>query len=193
MGGLALVGGTVGAECAEGGGVGAAFGGEVAAEAEHVGPCGQVQVFEFGELGQAQAFGDVAAGVVANGQQSELVGWGDAAVEGAGAFGGLGGVLGDVRGDLGVGEVPGGGDRAGVEFAAPGQSPGGQSAGGWGLDVDGAGGPDDGVGEQAEGGPGGRGGGWPVGAVEADDRVEVDDPAALVFGDLGVGEPEPGR
>ena len=47
----------------------------------------------------------------------------------------------------------------------------------------------DGVDEQAEGGPGGWGRGWPGGAVEADDRVEVDDPSALVFGDLGVGQP----
>jgi hypothetical protein len=58
-----------------------------------------------------------------------------------------------------------------------------------GLDVDGAGGLGDGVAEQAEGGPGRRGGGRSGRAVEADDRVEVDDPAALVFGDLGVGEP----
>ena len=148
-----------------------------------------MQVLEGGELGQAQAFGDVPAGVVADGQLGELVGRGDAAVEGAGAFGGLGGVLGDVGGDLAIGEFPGGGDRAGVEFAAPRQSPCGQSWGGGGLDVDGAGGLGDGVGEQGEGGPGGRGGGRSGGAVEADDRVEVDDPAALVFGDLGVGEP----
>ena len=30
----------------------------------------------------------------------------------------------------------------------------------------------------------------PAGAVEADDGVEVDDAATLVFGDLGVGDPE---
>ena len=72
----------------------------MAAEAEHVRPGGQAQVLESGKLGQAEAFGDVAAGVVADGQVGELVGRGDAVVEGAGAFGGLGGVLGDVGGDL---------------------------------------------------------------------------------------------
>ena len=55
--------------------------------------------------------------------------------------------------------------------------------------MDGAGGLVDGVGEQGVGGPGGRDGGWPGGAVEADDRVEMDDSAALVLGDLGVGKP----
>ena len=123
---LALVGGPVGAQRAEGDGVGAALGGEVAAEAEHVRPGGQPQVVELGELAEAEACGDVAAGVVADGQVGQLVGRGDAAVEGAGAFGGLGGVLGDVAGDLGVGQVPGGGDRADVELAAPGQRPGGE-------------------------------------------------------------------
>jgi hypothetical protein len=50
----------------------------------------------------------------------------------------------------------------------------------------------DGGGEQGEGGPGGRGRGRPGGAVEPDDGVEVDDAAALVFGDLGVGDPDLG-
>ena len=123
------------------------------------------------------------------GSVGELVDGGDAAVEGAGAFGGFGGVLGDVGGDLGVGQFPAGGDGARVVFAAPGQGPGGDSAERRGLDVDGAGGLGDGFGEEVEGGPGGRGGSRSGGAVEADDGVEVDDPAALVFGDLGVGEP----
>ena len=67
-GALALVSGTVGAEGAEGGGVGPALGGEVAAEAEHVRPGGQPQVGELGQPAEAEAFGDVAAGVVADGQ-----------------------------------------------------------------------------------------------------------------------------
>ena len=38
----------------------------------------------------------------------------------------------------------------------------------------------------------GRGVGWPGGAVEADDGVEVNHAAALVFGNLGVGDPHLG-
>src|SRR5450759_1662525 len=53
-----------GAECAEGGGVGAAFGGEVAAEAEHVRPGGQAEAVEFGDLAEAEAFGDETASVI---------------------------------------------------------------------------------------------------------------------------------
>ncbi len=47
-----------GAEC---GGIGAAFGGEVTAEAEHVRPGGQPHAFESGEFAEADAFGDVTA------------------------------------------------------------------------------------------------------------------------------------
>jgi hypothetical protein len=36
----------------------------------------------------------------------------------------------------------------------------------------------------------GGGVGWPGGAVEADDGVEVDDATTLVFGHLGVRDPE---
>ena len=100
----ALVLGAGGAERAEGGGVGAALGREVAAEAEHVRPLPEAQVFELGELAKGEAGGDEAAGVVGDGEVGQAVGAGEAAVEGAGALGGLGGVLGDVGGDLGVGE-----------------------------------------------------------------------------------------
>ena len=55
--------------------------------------------------------------------------------------------------------------------------------------MDGAGGLVDGGGEQGDGSPGGRGGCGPGGPVEADDRVEMDDPAALILGDLGIREP----
>ncbi len=48
----------------------------------------------------------MTAGVVADGQVGELVGGGDAAVESAGAFGGLRGVLRDVTGDLGICQLP---------------------------------------------------------------------------------------
>jgi len=63
---------------------------------------------------------------------------------------------------------------------------------GWRGNPDGAGGLADGVGEQGDGGPGGWGVGWPGGAVEADDGVEVDYAASLVFGDLGVRNPDLG-
>src|SRR5204863_2286093 len=52
--------------------------------------------------------------------------------------------------------------------------------------------PVDGGSEQGNSGPGGRGRSWSGGAVEPDDGVEVDDAAALVFGDLGVGDSELG-
>ena len=189
---FALVGGAVGAQSAEGDGVGAALGREVAAESEHVRPGRKPQAFQARELAEAEAFGDEAAGVVADGKVGEPVGDGDAAVEGAGAFGGLGGVLGDVGGDLAVGQVPGGGDRAGVEFTPPGQRPGREARSSRDLQVDGAGGLVDGGGEQGKGRPGGRGRGRPGGAIEPDDGVEVDDAAPLVFGDLGVGDPDLG-
>ena len=66
-GGFALVSGTLGAERTHGGGVSAALGRKVAAEAEHVCPGGQSQVGELGKPAEAEAFGDVAAGVVADG------------------------------------------------------------------------------------------------------------------------------
>jgi hypothetical protein len=65
---LALMGGPVGAQRSEGDGVAAALGRKVAAEPEHVRPGGQAQVRELRELADAQACGDVAAGVFADGQ-----------------------------------------------------------------------------------------------------------------------------
>src|ERR1019366_3537786 len=129
-----------------------------------------------------------APSVLADGKIGQPVGGSDPAVQGAGAFGGLGGVLGYIGGDLGVGQVSGGGDRPDVVFATPVQGAGRRAGSGRGFQVDGAGGLDDGAGEHVEGGPGGRGGRRPGGAVEPDDGVEVDHAAALVFGDLGVGD-----
>jgi len=120
------------------------------------------------------------------GKVSQPVGEGDAAAEGAGAFGGFGRVLGDVGGDSAVGQFPGSGDRAGVEFTSPGQRPGRKARGGRDIQVDGAGGLVDGGGEQGKGRPRGRGHRRPGGAIEPDDGVEVDDAAPLIFGDLGV-------
>ena len=80
----------------------------MATEAERVRPGREPQPFQARELAEAEAFGDEAAGVLADGKVGQLVGGGDAVVEGAGAFGGFGGVLGDVGGDLAVGQFPGG-------------------------------------------------------------------------------------
>jgi hypothetical protein len=71
---VALVLGAFGAQRAEGGGVVAALGGEVAAEAEHVRPRGQPQIGQSRESAKAQADGDEAAGVLTDGQFGELVG-----------------------------------------------------------------------------------------------------------------------
>ena len=54
-----------------------------------------------GRGAQAQAFGDVAAGMVAEADRLQVAGV-DPTVQGADAFGRLGGVLGDVGGDLAV-------------------------------------------------------------------------------------------
>ena len=144
----------------------------MAAEAEHVCPGRKPQPFQVWELAEAEAFGE-AAGVVANGKVGQLVGGGDAAVEGACAFGGFGCVLGDVAGDSAVGQFPGGGDRAGVDFTSPCERPGREARGGRDIQVDGAGGLFDGGGEQGKGRPGGRGRRRPGGAIEPDDGVEV--------------------
>lgn len=57
-------------------------------------------------------------GVVADGQVGEPVGRSDATIKGAGALGGLGGVLGHVARDLGVGHVAAGGHRPYIELAS---------------------------------------------------------------------------
>src|SRR5258708_1577145 len=106
---LPLIVGARGAQSGESDGVVAALGGEVAAESEHVRPLGEAQMLEVGELAQAQAGANQAAGMVADSELRELVGGRDAPVERSRAIGGLGGVLGDVSGDLGVGQLTGGG------------------------------------------------------------------------------------
>ena len=100
----------------------------MAAEAEHARPGGQAQAAESGKLAQADAFGDEAPGVLANGKVGELVGGGDAPVECAGALGGLGALLGHVSGDLRVAQIPGRGDWPDVVLASPGQDAAGQAA-----------------------------------------------------------------
>src|SRR5262245_32072372 len=95
--------------------------------------------------------------MLANRKVGQPVCRGDSAIEGAGAFGGFGCVLGDVGGDSAVGQFPRGGDRAGVEFTSPCQRPGREARGGRDIQVDGAGDLVDCVGEQDKGRPGGRG------------------------------------
>jgi cystathionine beta-lyase family protein involved in aluminum resistance len=56
---------SVGVDVAEGGGVVAGAGGEVAAEAEHVGPVGETEFSQVGLDAELYAGGDEAAGVVA--------------------------------------------------------------------------------------------------------------------------------
>jgi hypothetical protein len=119
----------------------------MAAEAEHVRPCGQAQAAESGKLAQADALGDEASGMLADREVVELVGGCDAAVESAGAFGGLGGVLGHVGGDLRVAQVSGRADGPDVVLASPGQDAAGQAGGRRSFDVDGSGGLGDGGGE----------------------------------------------
>ena len=114
----------------------------------------------------------------------------DAGVGQAGHVDGLGDVFGDVVGDGGQVEgAPGGHERvtldgAGVSLRA---EPEPDQPAGWASgEGDGAGGLDDGLSQQR-----GRVSGWgwlvvlAVG-VQADDGVEVDDAAYLVFGDLRI-------
>jgi hypothetical protein len=171
---FALVLDPFGAKRAESCGVGPALGREVAAEAEHVCPADQAQAAEFRELPKAETLGDEASGVLADGKVGDPVGACDPAVDSPGAFGGLGRVLGHVRGDLAVSYVPGRGDGPNVMFTPPDQGPRREACGDWSLEVDGVGGLGDSGGEQVEGGPGGRGRAGSGGAVEPDDGVEVD-------------------
>lgn len=172
------------AEGGEGGGVAAGLGGEVAPEAEHVGPGAEAEVFEVGAGAEVPAGADEAAGVVGEVGVGEFGQEADAVVEGAGSgFGALGGLLGDVTGHGAVGEFGaarevGAPDGAYVELTAEGERVL-AAAEDWSGDAGGAGGGCDGVGEEFGGGPGRGRGGAAVGAVEADDGVEVDRAAPL--------------
>ena len=89
------------AEGAEGGGVAAGLGGEVAAEAEHVGPGAQAEVFEVLAGAEGPGGADEPAGVVGDVELAAEFGERlDAAGRGCRSrLGALGGVLGDVGGD----------------------------------------------------------------------------------------------
>ncbi|GAA3352169.1 hypothetical protein GCM10020366_00800 [Saccharopolyspora gregorii] len=125
------------------------------------------------------------------------VGFGaDRPVRGLGLAGALGGVFRDVGGEPVVGDLPvavfevrgvGRLDGADVDLPAPGQfvCPPVDLGGG---DPDLLMGGVDRIREEFRTGPGGCFVGGAVGSVEADDGVEVDRSAPLVFGDLGVGQ-----
>ena len=112
------------AEVAEGDGVAAGFGEEVAAEAEHVGPAAQAGVVGVAAdlpAGVDEPFG-VGAGRV--GVQVDRVG-GQAGGGVAGSLGAFGGVLGQVAGDgqVGDGARAAQGDDPDVGFGAPADEP----------------------------------------------------------------------
>ena len=138
------------------------------------------------------------SGVGAAGVGVQLDGLGGDAGRGVpGGFGALGGVFGQVAGDGQVGDGPGTrhGDDADVDLGAPADAP----AAGPGrmrrsAATDRAGGPAGGVVQVGDGDAGGRGqqpvrvGG--VVAVEAEQGVEVDRAAGLVFGGFAVRDPD---
>jgi len=116
---LTPMGGAVGPKHTEGGGIGAALGGEVPGEAEHVCPRGQAQGLQPGDLAEPDAFSDMSAGMLADRQRIELVSRGDAAVESASAFRGQGNAPIEARGQESAQVDPGG---LGAGQARPGWS-----------------------------------------------------------------------
>lgn len=154
--------GSGGAQGAEGGGVAAGFGGEVAAEAEHVGPGAEAEVCEVFACAEGPGGADHLPGVVGEGHLGEFGEELQGAVEGAGrGLCSFGCVLGDVRGNGSFGQLPvavevGGADGADVELSAEGKGVDAAVDEGAGH-VGGGGGGADGVGEEVGGGPG-RGG-----------------------------------
>ena len=114
-----------GTQCAHGGRVAAAFGGEVAAVAEHVRPAPQGTVVLVGVSADLKAGADEASLVGALvGPDAGVLG-GDAAGRDAGGLGALGRVLGQVGrdGDVGDLSVAGDGDDAGIDLGSPADVP----------------------------------------------------------------------
>lgn len=150
-------------------------------------------MFEVFAAAQGPGGSDELAGVVADVDLGEFGDELQRAVEGAGrGFSALGGVLGDVGGYRSLGQLlavveVGRSDGANVELAAEDEGVG-AAVDDRAVDTDLGDGGFYGVGEQLGRGPGGRWGVASVGAVDADDRVEVDGSALLVFGDLGEGD-----
>ncbi len=161
----------------------------MAAEAEHVSPGPQAPVRV--QRVEPPAGLDEAASVVRHLVAVKLGEFADAAVQGAGALGGLGRVLGHVGRDSlfgDVGAVPEGLHGPHVELGAPAEGTGrlvlGGRDGDRGVGVRGS--CSDGVSEEADRGPGGRSGLRSVGAVDADHGMKVQRTALLELGDLAV-------
>jgi hypothetical protein len=92
-----------------------------------------------------------------------------------------------------VGHISGRRDGPDVVLAAEVDGVRGQSAGGGQVEMNTSGGLADDCAKCVEGCPSGRGSCRSCRAVEPDDGVEVDDAAALVFGDLGIRAARPAR
>ncbi|GAA3130717.1 hypothetical protein GCM10010521_15940 [Streptomyces rameus] len=165
----------------------------MAAEAEHVGPGAQAEVFEIFARAEGPGGADEAVGVVADVELGEFGSELQRAVEGTRrGLRALGGVLSDVRrysplGQLLTAVEVGGTDRTDIELATEGEGVG-AAVDDRAVNADLASGSLDGVGEEFGRCPGRRRGVSSAGAVEADDRVEVDGSALLVLGDLGEGD-----
>ena len=104
--GAQVVGAAFGADRGEGGGVAAGLGEEVSAEAEHVRPPAQVQARVVGAAAELPRGGDHAAVVVGQPQVLHVGDVADRPVDAVVGAGALGGVLGDVGGERGVGHLP---------------------------------------------------------------------------------------
>ena len=175
-------GGAFGSEVGEGCGVVVGAGGEVAPEAEHVSPLPQAEVGVLGPNTEVPGGVDHAAGVVGEVVLGEFGEEAESAVEGdGGGLGSLGGVLGDVGGDVPVGDrgvagEVGAADRADVDLPPEPERRGlrrpcrvGLSGPGevLVLDAGALGGCADGVVEEFGGGPGWRVTGGAGGSVDA--------------------------
>src|SRR6266545_1378118 len=197
-----------GAKCAEGGGVAAALGGDVTAEAEHVRPLAKsgVRVFEVraeqaGRAAEVPARADEATDVRAVFRPGAGGSFGESAGVDAGVLGALGHVFGDVPGDMLLAELDAGEPSADDAYVgvpagatvAPGQRPSFGTVGMRGSTQRGSlRGLGDDLGEMVGRDVTGRRHDrvriGRVDAVQSDECVEVDDAAALVLTELGVPE-----
>lgn len=188
---MADVVGAFGAERGVSGRVGAGLGEDVAAIAEGVNPCAEVERFVLGEAAEVPAGTHESADVCADRCRVDGVAGGERVVEsGAGFAGSLGDVLGDVRGHgVVIGAVAVDAQGPGVDLGAPAECQFADGGGVGRVDLHAPGGGTYGVGEEFRGAPGRGFVGGSVRAVEADDGVDVDGRPFLVFGDAGEGEP----
>ena len=183
------------AELAEGDGVAAGFGKEVAAVAEHVRPLPEPGVTGLALAAELPGGGDHPPVVRGAAQVLDVDQVSQPLIGQAGDGQGLGGVLSDVVGHrLAIKRLASARDRVAMDRpgvglrAEPEQDSSARAE--IGGDADGGGGLADGVAQQAGGVPGGRG---PVvlgRGVQPDHGVEVDDAARLVLGHLDIPDAE---